>query len=326
MSILLQKLLARRFREGDADADAGGGGGDADALQREQELEASRQGWVPKHRFKGPQEQWKDAATFLQVGRETKSGLTAEINRLKSELEDFKGTAKQFADFQQRQIEQRDTEITGLIRDLKRQQREAIRDGNDDHADAIEDRIELLNEERGNVKQQLEATKQKDTPPKFGPGSGNTDPSKGPIDPKVGIDPDSGYTENPVMLAWISDGNEWMRDNKAMRAYCFETANEMIQSGEQARGAAFLKILRGKMEEAFPRYFGEGRSNPTDRGSVGGSGSRSVGGGGHSKHDLPAEDLQMMELGIRQGWTTEEKFLKNYFQEGPRIHKTTAKK
>jgi hypothetical protein len=322
MSILMQKLLARRFRNEEIDDVGGASGGDADALQREQELEASRQGWVPKHKFKGPEDQWKDASTFLRVGRETKSGLQSEINRLKTQLSEFQGTAKQFAEFQQKQIEQRDAEIASLIKDLKRQEREAIREGNDEHADAISDRIELLTEERGNLKK---APSDEGGKPQYGPGSGNTDPSKGAIDPKHGID-ENGYTENPALLNWISDGNQWMRDSRPMREYAFATANELIQAGETARGPAFLKILREKMEEAFPRYFNEGRSNPTDRGSVAGSGSHNRASSGRSKSDLPPEDLAMMELGIRQGWTTEEKFLKNYFSEGPRIHKTAAKK
>lgn len=322
MPIWKQKLLSRLLRDDNPD-DAGGG--DGDHLQREQEIEAARQGWVPKHKFKGPEEQWKDAATFLQVGRETKSGMQKEINALKQQLQDFQGTAKQFAEFQQRQIEQRDAEIADLIKDLKRLERTAIRDGDDNQAEAIADRIELLNEERTNTKKQLSGAKQ-DGKPEFGPGSGNTDPRKGPVDPKVGID-EQGNTENPLLLEWISDGNQWMRDNPSMRAYAFETANEIITSGEQRRGRPFLDLLREKMEEAFPRYFGEGKGNPNDRGSIGASGGgRSGGGGGnYTEADLPEADREIMRMGIKQGWTTKEKFLKSYFSEAPRIHRTEAK-
>jgi len=321
MSMALQKLL-KRLHNDDPDANDGSnggeGGGDDAALRREQELEASRHGWVPKSKFKGPQEQWKDAATFLKDGQNFKGALQSEVARLKRELEEFKGTAKQFAEFQQRQIEQRDSEIADLMKDLKRQQREAIRDGDDATADAIDDRIELLQEERGNVRKQLKSTKQDD--PNGGEGAG-----PGKIDPSQGID-ENGYTTNPIILGFINDGNEWLRDNKTMRDYSFSIANDLIQAGETKRGVAFLQLIREKMEEAFPRYFGEGRSNPGARGSLNESGGSGRSGGSYSEADLPPEDLELMKLGIRQGWTTKEVFLKNYFSEGPRVHRTSEKR
>lgn len=315
MSIALQKLL-RRLHNDDPDGNdgsQGSGGDEGAALRREQELEASRHGWVPKSKFKGPQEQWKDAATFLKDGQNFKGALQSEVQRLKRELEEFKGTAKQFAEFQQRQIEQRDAELDGLRKDLKRQQREAIRDGDDATADAIDDRIELIDQERSTVRKQLEASKQS-----------KTEEPTGTVDPAQGID-ENGHTTNPILLSWIADGNDWIQSNKPMREYSFAIAAELIQGGETRRGRAFLELIREKMEEAFPRYFGEGRGDPSSRGSLNEGGGRGGSGGGHSADDLPKEDRELMELGIRQGWTTKEKFLKNYFSDGPRVHRTAPK-
>lgn len=310
MSILLRKLFSRLHEEQPLEGGSGGGGAPDDAaIQREQELEASRHGWVPKHKFNGPEGKWKDAATFLRDGQNFKSNLQSELARVKQELAEFKGTAKQFAEFQQRQIEARDAEIASLQKDLKTKLREAIRDGDDAAADALEDRIVLLQDERNKAKKQLESTKQQNQQP----------------DTNSLVD-ENGNTDNPVIQAWIADGNEWFKNSKPMRDYAFAVANEMIAGGETRRGKPFLDALTARMREAFPLQFGEGRQDPTRRGSMAESGSSSSSDGGHTEADLPEEDLKLMKRGIKEGWTTKERFLSNYFSDAPRIHKTARGK
>lgn len=287
----------------DVNADVGG-----DDLHREQELEASRKGWIPKHKYSGPEGKWKDAATFLADGAKFNSRLQDELGQVKRELAEFKGTAKQFADFQQRQIEARDSQIGELVRDLKRQQREAIRDGNDDAADAIEDRLEILNDERANVKQQIEKTKQ----------------APAATTPQV-VD-ENGNTNDPVVRAWIDEDNAWFNESKPMRDYCFALANEAIAAGETKRGRPFLDLMRQRMEEAFPLKFKKA-NDPTARGSMTEAGGGGAGGGrSYTVNDLPEADRELMKTGIRQGWTSEATFLKNYFSDEPHIHRSPEKK
>jgi uncharacterized small protein (DUF1192 family) len=283
------------------------------AVSREQELEASRRGWQPKHKYKGAEGGWKDAATFLADGAKFNGRLQDEVASLKRELAEFKGTAKQFSDFQQRQIESRDAQIGDLVRDLKRQQREAIRNGDDDAADAIDDRIGILQDEHQKVKTDLEKTKQ--TPRETASGTAN------------GVVDENGNTNDPTVKAWIADGNQWFNDSKPMRDYCFAVANELMDGGETRRGRAFLDLIGEKMREAFPLKFGESRTDPTRRGSMTESGgSTSTGGVRHTVNDLPEADRELMKVGIRQGWTTEASFLKNYFDDAPHIHRTAEKK
>lgn len=305
MSFLLRKLLGHHVR---AEGDDAGGGSD-DHLTKEQEMEASRKGWIPKHKYSGPEGKWKDAATFLADGLKYNRNLQDELATVKKQLSEFQGTAKQFADFQQRQIEARDSQITDLVRDLKRQQREAIRDGNDDMADSIEDRLDILNDERANVKKEIEKAKQ--TP---------ADTGRPPV-----ID-ENGNTNDPVVRAWIDNGNQWFNDSKPMRDYCFAMANEAIEAGETRRGRPFLDLMREKMEEAFPLKFKKA-GDPTLRGNMNeGGGSGGGDGRTHTVNDLPEADRELMRVGIRQGWTTEANFLKNYFSDEPHIHRTAPKK
>ena len=292
----------------DVNADAGDNSGHDENIQREQELEASRRGWIPKHKYTGEEGKWKDAATFLADGAKYNRNLQTELATVKKQLAEFQGTAKEFAAFQQRQIEARDSQIGELVRDLKRQQREAIRDGNDEMADSIEDRLDILNDERANVKQQIEKTKQApagDSPP---------------------VVDENGNTNDPVVRAWIDNGNQWFNESEPMRNYCFALANEAIAAGETKRGLPFLTLMREKMEEAFPMKFKKA-GDPTARGSMTEAGG---GGGGdgrsYSVNDLPEADRELMKTGIRQGWTTESTFLKNYFSDEPHVHRTAPKK
>ena len=314
-SILMQKMFRRFFNELEADGGEGGGGEPAaadftpDELRRHTELEASRMGWTPKHKFKGEADKWKDAETFLKDGANFQGRLKSELAAVKQELADFKGTAKQFAEFQQRQIEQRDGEIAGLITQLKRDQRAAIRDGDDETADAIDSRIEILNDER---------TKTKDALKKAEPVVLNRGPDGQPI-----VQED-GSTKDPVVSAWIENGNTWFRENARMRAYIFQYANELIAEGETKRGQPFLDKLAEHAREAFPRYFEKETAHNTGRGQMNESGSSGGGAQRYTEADLPEEDRALMNIGIRQGWTTKEKFLKNYFSEEKRVHKTAA--
>lgn len=307
MQIFIQKLFRRLQEEQSTEGGAGGDTGQDPTVTREQEIQASQMGWVPKHKYKGAEGQWKDAATFLATGARYNNRLQSELAEVKRQLEEFKGTAKQFSEFQQRQIEQRDTEISSLVRDLKRQEREAIRNGDDTAADAISDRIEILQDERGQVKTAIEKSKQ-------APGT-----------PNLPVIDENGNSSHPIVKAWIENGNDWVRTNRPMREYMFAISNEMIQEGETAKGQAFLDKLTEKMREAFPKRFSE-PSDPTLRGSMTESGSSRSGGGSHTEHDLPEEDRELMKTGIRQGWTTKEVFLKNYFSDEPHRHTTTERK
>jgi hypothetical protein len=313
MSLVLRKLFRQLREEQSGEGGESGGAGDHDvAVLREQELEASRRGWQPKHKYKGPEGGWKDAATFLADGARYNNRLQDELATVKKELAEFRGTAKQFAEFQQRQIEARDSQINDLVRDLKRQEREAIRNGDDDAAEALSDRIDILKDEHQKVKSDLEKTK---------PG---TDPQAANRPPVVAED---GSTSDPVVTAWIEDGNTWFRESRPMREYGFALANELMAAGETKRGRPFLDLITEKMKEAFPLRFKDSQNDPTRRGNMTESGSGGAGGSrSYTANDLPEADRELMKVGIRQGWTTESQFVKNYFSDEPHIHRTAEKK
>lgn len=255
------------------------------------EREASARGWVPKDQYKGDPNKWVDAATFNDRGKRFNSNLQRELEAVKRELQQFKGTAAAFAKHQAEIIEQKDRDLADAIKALKVQRSQASREGEDELAVELDDRIDALKQQRGELKK-VETQPQQ-------PPSGVPDPAN-----------------DPVLLEWIEDGNSWFQDDPKLAKYAVALGEEMLRGGETSRGRPFLDKVRAAMEQDFPRKFRKAEEaaprtprEPVAAGDRNG-GSRSS---GYSERDLPAEDLALMKQGIAEGWTTKEKFLNGYF-------------
>ena len=262
------------------------------------EAEAGRQGWVPKKLYKGDASKWVDAATFIQRGERFNSNLQREVHELRKKLEGFEGTKKAFMKFHEDSIAAKDVEIAANIKELRIQRSEATRNGQDELAISLEDRIDLLSEQRKEVKKlPAEATDEVKT------GEAVAAAANLP---------------NPVLDEWVEDGNAWFRDDPQLRSYAIALGDTLIKNGETLRGRKFLDLVTSHMAEDFPRKFkkpkeeGNAGGGNAVEGAGGGSGGKSAG-GGRTERDLPAEDLALMKQFIREGWTTKEKFLASYF-------------
>ena len=254
------------------------------------DLEAGRKGWVPKDKFKGPEGKWVDAKTFVQRGERFASNLLREVSELKAQVASFEGTKKAFKQFHEETVARKDAEIREAITALRHQKVLATQDGDVDEVIALEDQIEGLAAQR---------TKLKEIPAEQTPAAKESA---------------AGITD-PVLDEWIEDGNDWFKTDKAMANYALTLGDELIKTGETARGRAFLDKVRRRMEEEFPRKFRTaanglgGRQNPVE-GAGGGSSPAS---GGKTERDLPAEDLALMKQFIADGYVTKDAFLKSYF-------------
>lgn len=280
--------------EADAQLDLNFEAGDAEE-GREAERTAASKGWVPKNRYKGDPSKWVDAKTFNERGAKFNKNLQAENALLKQQLTEFKGTAEAFKKFHQEAMEQKERELQSALRQIKREIREADRNGDDDLVEQLEDRKELLDKSAADLQREKEAVQK-------------------PTTQEAQLD--------PVLQGWIDEGNEWFRDNAGMREVALEIAAEMRKDPNQELGRPFLDEVRRRMEEEMPRKFGQSSSTPrTPRRSPVDSSNRSSAsssGGKASIRDLPAEDRALCAQFVREGWTTEEKFLESYFARNPR--------
>lgn len=256
--------------------------------------EATRKGWVPKDQYKGDPDKWVDAAKFVDRGNKFAKNLQREVNDLKQKLADFEGTKQQFIKFTEQQMAAKDAELKDAIAALRIQRSAATRDGDDELAITLEDRIDVLKGQREEVKKLPEQVAQADT--------------------KVNMD-------DPVLTDWIEDDNEWFRDDEKLREYAVALGNELVKTGENVvdgktlRGRKFLDLVRSRMEEEFPRRFKKstsgagGRTDPV-AGASGGGAART---GGKTEADLTPADRAIMRDLIKGGYTTKEKFLTSYF-------------
>lgn len=252
---------------------------DAVAVQRE----ASSKGWVSQDKYTGDPAKWVDAATFVDRGNKFNTTLQHKVSNLEAQLNRFKGTADAFKKFHDESMAAKQTELTTALSQLKREHREAIRDGDDDAADLIEGRMDVIVQEKAKVAAVVVA-----------------EPPAGPP---------------PEMGEWLADGNDWFNTDTKLQTYATALAKELVDNGETLRGRPFLDKVTAMMKEAFPTNpkLG-GNPNRTRAGSSesGSSGSAAGGASAKSERNLPAEDRKLMNEFVAAGWTTKEKFLSEY--------------
>lgn len=268
------------------------------------EEEAGRKGWVPKDKYRGDPAKWKPAAQFLEDGKRYQKNLESRLDRLERENEELKKSGKAFAEYHDQQMQSKQAEIDTAIRQLRIQSKQAAAEGDHTLSVEIDDRIELLKEEKAALK-----------------------PTPTPTELKKGQQPPADAVNSPIVREWVEDGNEWFDDKPELRQVAFDYAQELVNRTE-IRGRKFLDMVAEHVREQFPRQFAKKESANTRRNDQveGGSvGSNDRAGGKHTIHDLPAEDLALMRDFIQKGWTTQEKFLSNYFSDSRKIHKTAQK-
>lgn len=268
------------------------------------EVVASRYGWVPKDKYRGNPDNWKPADQFMDDGLKFNKNIKRELDQVKASLAENNRVGQAFAKFHEEAMAKKDQEIKDAIAETRRQLRVAVREGNDDLAETLEAREELLREEQANLKAQ-----------KVEPPTSNV------------IKPDgSPNEENLVLTEWIEDGNMWFRENVKLRNHAISLGQQMRAAGDTTTGRRFLDAVAQQMREDFPRHFAKKDDPPPPRADQveTGTGRSDTGRTGITVHDLPAEDLKLMREFIAKGWTTQEKFLANYASGGKRTHRTKS--
>lgn len=261
-------------------------------------LEATRKGWVPKEEFTGDPKRWVDAATFLDRGQKFNANLQREVQALKAKLEAFEGTKQQFIKFHEETLAAKQRDLDAAITALRVQKSEATASHEHEQAVALEDRIELLKDQRKVLTDEANAIKQpKTTEP--------VDKSEAAL---------ARSKQNAAVQEWVEDGNDWFAKDKVLRDHAVEVTEEMLKDGETARGRALLDLVAARVKADFPRRFASKATVP--EGSAVESGNTRTaakGKAGHSEADLPPADKAIMKDLIAGGYTTKEKFLESYF-------------
>ena len=270
----------------------------APADEHDYVYEASRKGWRPEDQYTGPEGKWVDAKTFVERGERFTKKLESEIDSLKAKIAGFEGTKTQFRKFFDDQMAKRDREHTEAIQALRIQKSQATRDGDDELAVELEDRIDATRKQQAALKSEAtEAAEEKQAPVATG-------------------------EDSPVLVEWIAEGNEWFKTDEVLTKHAIAVGKQMRADGEKAIGRKFLELVKEQVRSDFPRRFkeldagnGGRRQNPADTSgsSSAGNGTNTGSNGGKTERDLPAEDLAIMRQFVKEGLYTKEQFLKSYF-------------
>lgn len=255
-----------------AEADLGGGDEGADAGNPEVEREARSMGWAPLEQWRGRQEDWKDAAAFVEHGRTVLPILQANNRKLLGELEatkqqlaGLKGTVdaqtKTMKDLLEHQASEIKRQVTDRLKDLKADRLQAIEDGDHKRAAALEDQIE-------ETKEALTAV------PKATPGTTQADPPAPPVEPWA--------------KEFAEANADWLGPDKRKTGLFAGICDELF-ANTNLRGTALLEEGKKQMETYLA---GKPRASKSESGGGSWSGAGGNGGGGTGGGDyaaLPAE-------------------------------------
>jgi len=255
---------------------------DEEVIQQDQALEIETQaremGWRPKEEFRGAEDKWVDAATFVERGEHvlpivkataerlrgdltrTNAELTKVTEALKASQETIQALERYHQDDVKQKVEQARTK-------LKAELKEAIKAGDVDAQTDLTVAIGELNS--------AEAARETE--------DGERKPERKPA-------PVKDYTNEPEFVAWRAD-NQWFGSDRAKTAIAYDITARLRSEGDKTVGRTFLDKVAVETSKEVARL-GGGRP----RGKVEASrSSGSAGGGGvngKTYADLPADAKQ----------------------------------
>ena len=218
------------------------------------EQEASELGWVPKDRFRGDQERWVDAETFVRRGKEIMPILRENNRRLEGEVHNLKSALQ---------------DNNKSIEDLKKFQVELLRTKLEEQRVTLLGQIQSAREE-GNVALEVElADKLSDVKAEA------KEAAKAPV-----VQPAA--QTNPDFDSW-KVSNAWFGTDKRKTALAIAIASELRESDPNLAGVRFFQKVDAELAAEL-------KTKPAvDKVEGSRSGGRESGGSVAGFDSLPAE-------------------------------------
>ena len=105
---------------------------------------AKVQGWSPKEKWRGNEDQWVNAETFVKRGQEFQSTLKKKSDNLERELREQKIANERTVKMFEKMSEKARTDA---LREIKDEQKQALEDGDDSLYDKLEDKKSKVHED-----------------------------------------------------------------------------------------------------------------------------------------------------------------------------------
>jgi hypothetical protein len=244
----------------------------------EAEQTAMAQGWLPKDQWEGEPEDWIPARQFLRNGE-----LFGRINTYKHKVQSLEKSVEALVKHNEQVF---DAGYKAALEQLKAERRVALRDGDVEAVEQIEERMDELKTEATEKKEEF---KQVVTPQQS--------------------------TMHPAWEPWV-ETNNWYSKDAAMRGYADGEAKKIVDDA-RAKGAniEFDKLLvevSRKVKERFPEKFGsQQRTVVKDDGKAGAGGSRKAVKSDDIEANMSSMEIELMNTIVRSG-VSKEKYLEDY--------------
>jgi hypothetical protein len=268
--------------------------GSQEAPQEAQyESEARAQGWVAKEEFRGSENDWVDAETFVRRGKEimpilrkNNEKLLKELSEAKKAAEEARQAAREFREFQKEQFERKAKDLEAQLEQLKIAKRDAINEGSGDRVLAIDDAMDELKEQRTQAKEDLKAAelKAKEVPQ---------------------------VTADPILNEWM-DRNDWFGKDAKLTGIANGLGVELRKENPGLVGKAFLEKLDAELAEMIPSKFGKKTTFNPMEGTPNGTARPAASSGKKSYNNLPAEAKAACDKFVKQGLMTKEQYVAEY--------------
>ncbi len=253
--------------------------GDGNEQEDPYVAEARADGWVPKEEYHGDADRWVSAREFVDRGKGINRLLRAKLDRQEQEIAALRTGVDQFKAFSEREKQRIITDKNAEITALKAQKAEAIRSGDGDAVNAIDDQLEAAREDIREAKK-VEV-----------------------------VAPD---TQGQQIFENWKTRNAWYGGDPVLTRYAERIGRSLRAEGDTATNEAFLEKVKAIVMEDHPERF----KNPNRAAAASVDSGRSTTSTKDSvaafKKNLPQKDREFMELGIKEGWFKEDEFIKDY--------------
>jgi hypothetical protein len=258
--------------------------------------EAESQGWVSKERFRGNEQDWVDADTFVKRGREilpilrkNNENLMKDLNQTKEQLKEFRQAAEEFKTFQREAYERKASDYEKRIQEIKESRAQAISDGDGQKVNALDD---ALDEAKDNLKEAKQAVKD--------------------VISTKEVAPEASASLDPSLQSWL-DRNNWFGQDRRMTSVANGIGESLRLEFPGLQGQPFLDKLDEVLQEEFPGKFGGAKKNTASSRVESGSGrSGRTNGGSQTYDNLPSEARAACDRFVKQKLMTREQYVADF--------------
>ena len=241
---------------------------DTTVVAPEIETQAREMGWRPKEEFKGAEDKWVDAVTFVERGEHVLPIVKETNKRLREDL--------RLANEKMTSLEQAVLQSQQTIAALDKYHKEDVKQKVETARKRLKEEL-IAAKKSGDVEAEVNLTEELTT--LNAAETARVDP------PVVNKPAPKDFTKEPIFVEW-KEANPWFGSDKARTAIAYQVTTELRSQGETSVGREFLDKVTQEVNKEVARLGGRTHANKVEAGRGGATGGN---GAGKTYADLSAE-------------------------------------